>query len=234
MVDISKFTAPKSDQLNADDLIAGPRTIRIREVREMGSAEQPLAIYFEGDNGKPWKPCKSMMRALMFVWGPDGSEYVGRALTLWRDPSVTWGGEAIGGIRISHMSHMPEPLEFPLTASAKKRVLYRVDPLVERQRKSLEEHVEDYAGAIAGAGDLDELMTIIGGERASKLREAIGKADGERGETLKARMGAAELKRRNELEPATDEPDDDDVDGLVGYADPADEPDDNDPFGGED
>lgn len=236
MVDLTRHMAPKSDQLNADDLIAGPRTIRIREVREMGSSEQPIAVYYDGDNGKPWKPCKSMMRALAFVWGPEGDDYVGRSLTLFNDPTVTFGPDTTGGIRISHMSDIREPVEFPLTARKGKRNLYRVEPLVVRQRKSIEEHVADYAGALAGATDLDELMTIIGGERASRLREAIGKVEGDRGAELKASMGEAERKRREELEPdddsGTDDSDDDDPDGLAGFADDeGGELDDADPFG---
>ena len=65
MVDMSQFVAPKSDQLNADDLIAGPRTIRIRGVRGTENPEQPVSVYFEGDDGKPYKPCKSMRRVMI-------------------------------------------------------------------------------------------------------------------------------------------------------------------------
>lgn len=38
---------PKSDQLNADDLIAGPINITITSVRR-GNAEQPVGIEWEG------------------------------------------------------------------------------------------------------------------------------------------------------------------------------------------
>ena len=208
MVDISRFTAPKSDQLNADDLIAGPRTVRIREVREMGGADQPIAIFYEGDNGKPYKPCKSMMRALMFVWGPNGADYVGRAMTLFRDPSVTWGGEAIGGIRISHMSDMEggRAMEFPLTATRGKRQLYRVEPLAAAApRKTAGEHVAEYVESVARAADLSELMELAG--KAEPLREALRKA-GDRGAPLLESMGEAERKRNAELSAssADDEP----------------------------
>ena len=72
MTDLAKTIEPKSDQLNADDLIAGPRTIVITAVRaNAGSAEQPVSISFEGDDGKPYKPCKSMRRVMVHVWGPD-------------------------------------------------------------------------------------------------------------------------------------------------------------------
>ena len=43
MMDISQAAQPKSDQLNADDLIGGPQLVTITEVRK-GSSEQPVEI----------------------------------------------------------------------------------------------------------------------------------------------------------------------------------------------
>ena len=80
---------PKSDQLNADDLIGEQRkTIKITQitVKEKGE-DQPCSIDYEGDNGKPWKPCKGMRRVLIEVWkSADANTYIGRSLTLYRDP----------------------------------------------------------------------------------------------------------------------------------------------------
>ena len=129
-VDMSMTIEPKSDQLNADDLIAGPRVITITHVKaQMSSAEQPVAINYEGDNGKPWKPCKSMRRVLVRAWGPDGNDYVGRRLTLYCDPKVVWGGIQVGGVRISHMSDIAENITMPLTISRAKRAAFTVKVL---------------------------------------------------------------------------------------------------------
>lgn len=105
MTDMMSAIAPRSDQLNSDDLVAGPRTIRITGV-DIKAGEQPISVHFEGDNGKPWKPCKTTARLMVAAWGPDASQYKGRSLTLYRDPSVKWAGLEVGGIRISHMSHI--------------------------------------------------------------------------------------------------------------------------------
>jgi hypothetical protein len=129
MNDLVKAAAPKSDQLNADDLIAGAITIKITKVTVANAAEQKVSINFEGDENKPYKPCKSMVRVLLQVWGDDSNQYIGRHLTLYRDPSVKWAGEEIGGIRISHMSHITEPQNLVLTASKTKRTRYIVNPL---------------------------------------------------------------------------------------------------------
>jgi hypothetical protein len=133
MTDMTQTIAPKSDQLNADDLIGGPRTIEIAKVMLSGSAEQPVAVHFKGDGGKPYKPCKSMRRVMVRVWGGDGNAYVGRRMTIYRDDSVTWGGQAVGGIRISHMSGLKQPVTMALTATQKQRKPYRVEPLADAQ-----------------------------------------------------------------------------------------------------
>lgn len=128
-MNLSNTITPKSDQLNADDLIAGPRTIKITGV-ESGAAEQPVSIRYEGDNGRPYKPGKSMRRVLVHLWGSEGAAYVGRRLTLYRDPTITFGPDTTGGIRISHASDITEAQEMALTVKRGKRKPFRVEPLV--------------------------------------------------------------------------------------------------------
>lgn len=128
-MDMRDAIIPKSDQLNADDLIAGELTIRITGVEVKGGQEQPVSIHFEGDNGKPYKACKSMCRVMVTAWGADSSKYVGRSMTLYRDPKVKWGGMEVGGIRISHMSHIDSALTMALTMTRANKKPYTVRPL---------------------------------------------------------------------------------------------------------
>ena len=126
MVDMSNFIAPRSDQLNADDLLAGPLTITISKVRASeGTPEQPVEVHIEGSN-KPYKPCKSMRRVMVSLWGADASQYVGRSMTLYRDPEVQFGGMKVGGIRIGEMSHIDKDAQLVLTASKTKRAPFVV------------------------------------------------------------------------------------------------------------
>lgn len=129
-MDMAATVAPKSDQMNADDLIAGPRTITISRVAGTGNADQPVAVFFDGDGGKPFKPCKSMRRVMISAWGADAAQYVGRSMTLYRDAKVAFGGMEVGGIRISHMSHLQRELSLALTVTKAKRAPYSVKPLV--------------------------------------------------------------------------------------------------------
>jgi hypothetical protein len=71
-----------------------------------------------------------MRRVLVHVWGRDGGAYVGRSMTLFRDEAVVFGGAAVGGIRISHMSELARPVTLSLTASKASRKPYIVQPLV--------------------------------------------------------------------------------------------------------
>ena len=48
-LDMRDTIIPKSDQLNADDLIGGDLTVRIVKVARSNTAEQPIAVSFDGD-----------------------------------------------------------------------------------------------------------------------------------------------------------------------------------------
>ncbi len=124
-----RAAAPKSDQLNAEDMLAGPKVITITGVKVSASPEQPVWIHFQGDNNKPWKPCKTMMRVMMKAWGDDPDQWAGKSAQLYCDPEVVFGKDKVGGIRISHLSHIDQPIEAMLLATRGKRKPYRVDVL---------------------------------------------------------------------------------------------------------
>lgn len=127
-MDISETIVPKSDQLNAEDLLTGPRTFTVAEVKK-GSAEQPVDIHLIEFPGRPFRPSKTVRRILVNAWGPEASAYVGRRMTLYRDPNVKFGGMDVGGIRVSHLSHIDKPISVALTVSRGKRQPYTVQPL---------------------------------------------------------------------------------------------------------
>lgn len=127
-MDLTDSIAPKSDQLNAEDLLTGPRTFTVADVKK-GSAEQPVDIHLVEFPGRPFRPSKTVRRILVNAWGPDASAYVGRRMTLYRDPAVKFGGMDVGGIRVSHLSHIDKPLTVALAVTRGKRQPYTVQPL---------------------------------------------------------------------------------------------------------
>lgn len=174
MVDMTATIAPKSDQMNADDLIGGPRTITITKVTgNEGNAEQPVNVFYEGDDGKPFRPCKSMRRVMVAVWGAAASQYVGKAMTLYRDPKVKWGGMEVGGIRISHMSGLDKPKQLALTETRAKRTPYTVQPLKDAPAPKAEAEnpakawADKFVAAVGRAPDREKLEQYVAKVKAN-------------------------------------------------------------------
>jgi hypothetical protein len=127
-MDLTRSIEPNSSQVNADDLIASDRTVTITGV-EAGSAEQPVFVHLQEIPDRTWRPSKSMRRVLVAAWGPEASNYVGRRVTLTRNPDITFGRERVGGIEVAAMSHIEKPLTVALTATRGKRKNFTVQPL---------------------------------------------------------------------------------------------------------
>ena len=165
-MDITASTTPKSDQQNFDDYIGGPKIVTISKV-SAGSAEQPVNIELEEFPGRPYKPSKSMRRVLIAAWGPESSVYIGRKMKLVGDPTVKFGGIAVGGIKIAELSHIDKSLKLALTVTRAKREAFEVQPLSTATaepkvtRTSLEESGANFG---QGVGDVmsEKQMGMIG------------------------------------------------------------------------
>ena len=121
---------PKSDQLNYDDVVSTSLTVKITGMKK-GSAEQPVIVNVADRNGKQlrdYKPCKSMRRVLVAVWGDKGSDWIGQCMTLTADHNVKFGGAKVGGIVVSHVSGIDAPVTIMLTVTRSKRKPYTVQP----------------------------------------------------------------------------------------------------------
>ena len=108
MANFMQTLEAKSDQLNATDIMGIDLVIRIRKADLTGSKEQPLAIYFDGDNNRPWKPSKGMRRVLAAGWGAETDNLIGKSVKLHFDVSVKYAGKEVGGIRVKGMSDIDQ------------------------------------------------------------------------------------------------------------------------------
>lgn len=184
--DLRPTIVPKSDQLNSEQLLGGPMTITVSKVAIKNSPEQPVTVHYEGENGRPYKPCLTMRKLLVHAWGPNGNLWVGRSMTLYNDPSVKWGGEEVGGIRISHLSDIDKNVKVSLTSTRGKKALYTV--------AKLESADAEYLVDISQAPTIEDLKDNFG---------AAWKAT--RGEQRRAMLKQAYDKRMAELsKPAAD------------------------------
>ena len=198
MTDLRKTIAPKSDQLNADDLIGNTRTITVSRVSLTENADQPIAINFDGDNGKPFKPCKSMRRVLVNVWGADGTIYVGRSMTLYRDDKVSFGGAEVGGIRISHVSHIDKPKTMALTASRASRKPFTVKPLEQAKDDKAAAVAKDIVDRVKSASTSEDLRAITSDAKVIEQRAWLEKKRPE----LATFVAQAVMTMLTELAPA--------------------------------
>lgn len=127
---------PKSDQLNYDDVMAGPLTVRVTGLAA-GSPDQPVIVRVaDAATGEPlrdYKPCKSMRRVLIACWGDRGRDWIGRTMRLVGDPTVMFGGVKVGGIRIAAVSGIAEPRRIMLTTTRSKRAETIIDVLHDKE-----------------------------------------------------------------------------------------------------
>ena len=107
VTDLRHTIVPKSDQLNADQLIGGPMTITVTRV-SASSGDQPVTVHYEGDKGRPFKPCLTMRKVLVLAWGHDGTQWPGKSMRVYNDPDVRfqmlWSDP-------SEADHVPDDLQ---------------------------------------------------------------------------------------------------------------------------
>lgn len=148
-MDLTESIAPKSDQLNAEDLLTGPRTFTIEKVNA-GNPEQPVNVHLKEFPGRPYRPSKSMRRLLVSAWGKEAAAYTGRRLTLYRNPEITFGKDKVGGIEIAEMSHLDKPLTVALTVTRGKRKNFTVKPLTEPVARDFLAEAKNLGGDVDG------------------------------------------------------------------------------------
>ena len=186
--DLRATIVPKSDQLNAEQLLAGPMTVTVTDV-SIGSDDQPLIIHHDKDKQRPFKPCKTMRKLLIFAWGEDGRKWPGQSMTLFNDPNVRFGGAEVGGIRISHMTGIERTVQISLTATKGKKALHTVQPLKSAS-------LPEVLAAIAAATTPEALKHAA--DMASKLW------DGDKAKAGAAYKARVQALKKQPPAPATD------------------------------
>jgi hypothetical protein len=161
ITDLRSTIIPRSDQLNAEQLLGGPMILTVSEVRAGGGEDQPVSIFHETFPDRPYKPCKTMRKVLILAWGPDGTKWVGKSMELYNEPSVKFGGEIVGGIRISRLSDIPKEIKVSLTATKGRKALHEIGPL------KVSKQATDVLAAITAATGRDSL------KKARAMAEAL-------------------------------------------------------------
>lgn len=183
VLDLRSTIIPKSDQLNADQLLGGPMTITVTRV-SMKAGDQPVTIHYDGDGGRPYKPCLTMRKVLVLAWGHDGNAYPGKSMRLYTDPTVRFGRDEVGGVRISHLSDIPADIKVSLAVTKGKKALYEIKRMAD--------------------GDTEFIAAIKAAETVDGLKDAFAKAyKATKQEDRRAAFKAAYDRRMSELAPSS-------------------------------
>lgn len=160
-MDLSKALAPKSDQLDAADLIGKPpQVFTITAVSENGSElaeQQPVNIKL-AEFPRVWRPSKGMLRVLADNWGREVQVWVGRQVELYGDPDVYFGKEKRGGTRISRLSHITSAKTTLVNPRGGRNAYWTVKPLpTATPEPSPADLAAQIAAALADATTEDEV-----------------------------------------------------------------------------
>lgn len=155
-VEIRKNT----DQLNYEDFLGGvTRIVTIAKV-EKGRKEAQYDIAIEGDD-RYWRPPATVLKLLKLAYGDEAADWIGKSARLYGDPDVKMKGVKVGGIRVSHLSHIDKPLHAPLTVTRGQTAVFTVDPL---PRVDILRHEWNTADADRRAAIEAEVKQLQGGQ----------------------------------------------------------------------
>lgn len=190
-MDVADTIIPRSDQINAEDLIAGNMTVTITAASR-GNSEQPVNLSLAEIPNRVYRPGKSMLRVMSAAWGTETDAWIGQRLTLFCDPSVKWGGTEVGGVRIAAMSGITAPLKLALTVTRGTKKPFVVQPLPDapdvippstkdqQQRiRDLLADVDDKAGRVSAiVGRTVATVRDLDTAEASALINALEQGEG--------------------------------------------------------
>jgi hypothetical protein len=116
-VDIRAATKPKSDQLNYETFLTGHQTFTVSKVTP-GDRDHPVFIHMNECPSTPYKPSKGMLKCIAQPdgWGDKSSQWVGKSITLYGDPTVIYGGVEVGGIKVAALSDINGDYETLISA----------------------------------------------------------------------------------------------------------------------
>lgn len=189
-MDITDALAPNSDQLDAIELVT-PRTFTIAAGGRLAMREGKTVaeIALEGFP-RVWRPSKGMLDVLARCWGADAKQWVGRSVTLYNDPDVMFGKDRVGGVRISHLSHIDGAQSVPIRASGRGRSpkLWKIEPLA------------DAPAPVAASDKITAAITAINAATDTTKLDAIEKHAASLGIDQTPEIQSALITKRSELE----------------------------------
>jgi len=155
-----KALEAKSDQMNAVDLVS-EMTFRIKSADYIPNDQQPVHIHFEGHEGRPYKPSKGMLRGLCSSWGNDTSNWDGKLMSIFCNPTVKWAGKEAGGIQISAISGIQKQFDFPLRLNRSQTIIHSFKVLNDTGENTKQFIFNHWQNLIETAKSVEEIGNIL-------------------------------------------------------------------------
>lgn len=172
------FVQIKSDRLNYEDFIAGDRTFTIEKIgKRNDQGKDRLLIFFKEEPTKAYWPSLGMVKCLANAEGGWGdapfAEWIGRQIRLFGDPHAMYAGKELGGIRISHISHISSPYITKITERRGVRIDFNIDPLelLAYPQEDFDKNLPAWNKAVVD-GKMTAEQVIARAEQKGKLTDA--------------------------------------------------------------
>lgn len=166
-MNIANVRQSNSQQINADDVLSRPVTVTVTGASE-GTSEQPVFVSVAEVQGKTYRPSLTMRKVLGAIWGDETDAWIGRRMTLFRNPEIKFGGATVGGLEISHMSGIDRPVEVSVLEKRGKRKTCTIQPLPDAAPE------RDWVSELQLAGtDLDALRALHAAARTARAGEDV-------------------------------------------------------------
>ena len=110
----------------------------------------------------------------------DAKQWVGRRVIVYNDPEVMFGRDKVGGIRISHLSHIDRKRSVRIRAAgAGRKQDWPVEPLpdVEPTAPAPSEPTAEEVAACTDVATLKSLWRASGPERRAQIEARVIKLD---------------------------------------------------------
>lgn len=151
-----------TDQLNYEDFLGGvTRVVKITGVSD-GRKEAQYDFSIEGDD-RYWRPPATVLKLIILAYGDDDDNWIGKYAQLFGDPDVKMKGQKVGGIRISHLSHLKDdkPLEASLTVTRGQSAVFTVQPITAQQVQILDLKAEWKAATPERRAEIEQQVAAL-------------------------------------------------------------------------
>ena len=176
--DVMKSVEAISDRITAADLELSSKTITITSISFFDDVQEKegkkitsrrARFHYAGENGKPYVPCKTLIKFIYEQWGVPENElsYNGRLLEIYNDPTVKLGKITVGGVRLKAMSHIPEAVN-QRRKSGRSTMVIQVQPIETKKTFTPEQintAITKYTQQIKAITDITQITDWLAGEK---------------------------------------------------------------------